>query len=936
MLRIRFTLLRLALVSAALASAALAPACGGGGGGAGDTGGNGGGGGGGDDEGIDPGKVPDLGPSTFTVAPAFGTPADGQASVTLALRLISLLGRPISGAQVELAVSGCGNVLATLPPTDIEGRTQGTLASFAGERKTIVARTLSGGRLTEFAPLSAEFLAIPERTYFVRVSGSDAATGRSPLAAWATLGHALQAAEDGATIHVGAGLHTGPLELVRASAAGTFVLAGDPSGRMTGDAGAVVIEAGGAAHALRVRDSRDVLIMNLTLRGGAAGLAIRDSSDVRVLDCRAHDNQHGIEVEGSSAVALQDCRLTHNALAGARVAASAQLRFENNLVYANQGRGLVLGGGVVDALVRYDTFYRNTGAHLLEEAPGGSGSIHGNLFVEGSAEAFLLQDPSGYAEGVNLVWANLLPGSGREPPGTLEGDPLFLGPAGPDGILGGAGGEDDDFRLHSESPALERAGEPARAVLLASRESLATRTTRADDELDGSGVDQPEANLGYHGRPAQPVHVSVPKGGARLALAAPAGARLDVREWTRETPLSTRALGTPAWDGRVEFLEQRLSPLETREELWAAQVDSGAGTRLRVQRWDGRAFDPPALAPLVDGLAPEVPGEKRFDLEYEDVSGGALLVWADGDGIPSYRRLERGRWSAVQPVSDLAAGAGAVRWVELVPRAGTDELVLVTLDDARDLVARLWNGTTFGVPQVLEANALLRPSWRSFEAAFEGLSGDLLVSWGFSAFAEETRWAELVRTSGQWRFGQHASTEVVGAQIELAADPGSNRIIGAFGGGDVNTDVAVSVWTGTQWVDTAELALHVPPDSRVLEPFWFGEAGLAGVVFRRAGHTGSFNFAVLQPTGWRIQADVVLQGTRGSVAPAARVQLRPVPGQARLLGFVLDVEGRLFGLRHNLERFQVTDEGLPLASGFDPLASSRPFDVALLPAGATP
>jgi len=912
----------------------LASACGGGGGGGGGTGGNGGGGGGGDDNGIDPGKVPDLGPSTFAVEPAFGTPADGQASVTIALRLISLLGRPISGAQVELAVSGCGNVLATLPPTDIEGRTQGTLASFAGERKTLVARTQSGGRLTEFAPLATEFLAIPARTYFVRASGSDAASGRSPLAAWATLGHALQAAEDGATIHVGAGLQAGPLELVRASDAGTFVLAGDPDGRMTGDAGAVVIEASGAAHALLVRDSRDVLITGLTLRGGGAGLAIRDSSEVRVLDCRAHDNQHGVEVEGSSAVALQDCRLTRNALAGARVGASTRLRFENNLVYANPGRGLVLGAGVLDALVRYGTFYRNEGTHLLEEAPGGTGSIHGNLFVEGSAEAFLLQDPSAYAEGVNLVWANLLPGSGREPPGILEGDPMFLEPAGRDGILGGTGAEDDDFRMASESAALEQAGEPARAVLLASGESLAVRTTRSDDELDGSGADQPEANLGYHGRPPEPVHVSVPKSGARLALAAPGGARLELREWTRETPLSTRALGAPAWDGRVEFLQQRLAPLETREELWAAQIDSGAGERIRVRRWDGRAFDPPALSPLAIGL-PGVTGEKRFDLEYEAVAGRALLVWADGDGIPSYTLLEHGRWSPVREVGDLAAGAGRVRWVELVPRAGTDELALVTLDDARDLVARLWNGTTFGAPQVLEANALLRPSWRSFEAAFEGLSGDLLVSWGFSAFAEETRWAELVRTSGQWRFGQHASTEVVGAQVELAADPGSNRIIGAFGGGDVNTDVAVSVWTGSQWVDTAELALHVPADSRVLEPFWFGSTSLAGVLFRREGHAGSFNLAVLQPTGWRIQADVVLQGSQGSVGPAAQVQLRSVPGQARLLGFVLGVDGRLFALRHNLERFQVMDEGLPLASGFDPLAAGRAFDLALLPERGT-
>jgi hypothetical protein len=47
---------------------------------------------------------------------------------------------------------------------------------------------------------------------------------------------------------------------------------------------------------------------------------------------------------------------------------------------------------------------------------------------------------------------------------------------------------------------------------------------------------------------------------------------------------------------------------------------------------------------------------------------------------------------------------------------------------------------------------LYREGFRPCHAAFEGLSGDLLVAWGFSRFAEETRWGTLERASGTWRF----------------------------------------------------------------------------------------------------------------------------------------------------------------------------------------
>ena len=101
---------------------------------------------------------------------------------------------------------------------------------FAGERKTILARIRSGSRVVELGPVVAEFLQIPENTFFVRAGGSDANDGRTPLEPWGSLAHALENVGPGATVHVGAGIHPGPFTLAVDSSAGIPLVLGSDSG----------------------------------------------------------------------------------------------------------------------------------------------------------------------------------------------------------------------------------------------------------------------------------------------------------------------------------------------------------------------------------------------------------------------------------------------------------------------------------------------------------------------------------------------------------------------------------------------------------------------------------------------------------------------------------------------------------------------------------
>ena len=909
-------------LATALAALLFVPACGAG---------SGGSGGGGGDEEIDPGRIPDLGRSEFLVAPAFGTPADGRTTVEIDLRLISLLGHPLGGAEVELEISGCGNLWKALPLTDVEGRTRGALASTVGELKTILARTKSGGRTTELVPRTTEFLLIPDDTFFVRASGSDANSGRSPREAWQTLAHALSMITAGATLHVGAGTYAGPLTLQHDSSATTpLVLSGDRAGRMTGDPGAVVIEAGGSPWALLLREADGVLVQGLTLRGAQTGLRIEDCSEIRVLACQPQENDFGIVVEGADGLVVQDCRISANRVDGLRVEGARRTRIENNLVYGNLQDGLVLLSPSEGTSIRFNTFYRNGRNHLREEEPGGSGAIEENILTEGGADPIALTLGSSYQTGPNMVWANQKPGPSRGfPEGSVEADPLFVDPFGPDGILGGSGADDDDFRLLANSTAIDLGHSLARDVVLGSRESLATRTTRADGLLEWSGADLPATNLGFHLAPPAPLFRPLPKHGARLGFVAPGEVGLHASTWDSGLPDALQDRPGPALEAEVVYLEQRMAPDESPEELVAAQVDTGTRGRILVRHWDGRRWSEPALAPFQDDIPRETLADRRFDLEYEDLSGRALFVLADGDGIPTYHVLERGRWSSGREVATSAAGAGRVAMVELVPWRGTNELALVTLDDRRDLVVTLWDGSAWGAPRLVTGNTIYTPSWRPFDAAFESLSGDLVVTWGFNRFAEETRWATFERASGEWRTGQHPSTEAVGAHVVLAGDPVSDRIAAVMGEGDLDNDVIVSVWNGSDWVHTAELTLAGPIANRGLELTWLGNTGVACAVFRRQGHTGSFNVAHFFPTtGWHIRDDVVLPG----VDKAAKVRLLSQTNSGRLVGLVLDVQGRLFGFRNDGRNYSVLNGGQPLATGLDPRARGRPFDVSLKPA----
>ena len=877
--------------------------------------------------------------STVAVGVPFGAVADGVETVPVTVTVRDSSGDPLENRTVTLTLEGTGGSLVQpAVPTDATGVATGSLsATIAGLQR--VTATVESVELNDRP--TVDFVRLSANTFYVRTTGSDTNVGDRPNDAWATLGFALTQLVAGDTLYVGSGTYAESLTFsTSGTAADPIEIHGDPSGAFTGDAGEVLVDAGGAAFGLQLNGVSNVVVRGLTLTGarpaGAAGggLYVNGGSDLYLFANEVRANDCGVQVVGATDVTLEANRVHSNDGTGGDgllLDGTTNVELWNNVVYGNAGFGLHLLDAAVNTTVELNTFYQNVGDQIREDGSGSIGSVRHSLLSEGSAAGIRLVAGTTITESNNLMWMHAGPDVqiGTDPPAPPSGsaNPQFLAPAGSDGMLGGVNAADDDFTVAAVSPALDAGAEDAERILLPFGGAVRGTSSLADGTLDGEDPDGDVVNLGAHLPAAVDAFSALDNGQARLMAhteddVRPRGLVRGTSGWQSATR------GAPMNED-VRWLVHRTSPLASAEEFLAGLSDDGASTQLYLRHWDGRRWseDHPLRRP-VSAIASANAGQRGFDLEIEGVSGDALFVYSDDDENPRYRVFSNGGWSADQDVFTTPPSAGTVLWIELVQRPGTDEIALVCLDDTETLSALVWTGSAWsdaGVPFVLGTQvAELRDS-RCFDAAFESQSGDLLVAWGFNTVIEETRYGSRT-TAGTWTTGQHASTDAVGTVFRLAADPTSDRIAAAVGEGLAGADVAGMIWDGSDWDDVAgDLVLGGPTGQIDLGVAWVGTTGEAVVILDRDAGAGTLQWArwrFFAAGGWSNQADVSLSGLGDLVS----VELRGVPGQDALKAFFVDDQGDLFALDY--DGSQWSSDGASLVSGLDMDGASEPFDVS--------
>jgi len=359
----------------------------------------------------------------------------------------------------------------------------------------------------------------------------------------------------------------------------------------------------------------------------------------------------------------------------------------------------------------------------------------------------------------------------------------------------------------------------------------------------------------------------------------------------------------PRPDGRVVWIAPLLSgPLD---ELVALKVDRQPAPRLELWRWSGGTWT------LVNTRLTGDLDKRDFDLATDGET--VLLVSGDGGPRPLLTRLSGPSSISADPLPINDGGDsgpdlsnGAVLWVQLVAAPGSPgEATLLFADANADLVAVPWSKGAWDVSRATLLGSQLKTnvttgvvSNRAFDGAYES-SGALLVAWGRASSTSDYGFAWRRRPAGgTWSTVAKVPAPATGLThaLDLAAEPGGDRIAGAFFDlGDSVERLGLATWNGAAWVggeldgqtrDVNDTATGDMPGGVA----WCASGPLA--VY--ADDTpGKIDWASWADAAWKVQPDVDVPG-KGLTESA---QLERLPSRDAALVVLSDDQRRLFHAR---------------------------------------
>jgi parallel beta-helix repeat protein len=278
---------------------------------------------------------------------------------------------------------------------------------------------------------------------------------------------------------------------------------------IVGDEAALVLNVGilenNFQDGVRVKGGSLDAVDILALSNGTKGVSVSAAERMIWLGGRvAGTRGNGIQASETDAVSITDARIHSNRGDGITIYDGGMAVLTNNLVYGNDSTGILLTDvlhGTSDAEITNNTIYDNANRGLMlgdaELVTNSNAVVLRNIFAGNGTAGINVTSRSmpGYAGNFNFNPDRYGPFT---PVGLNDifdvGDPLFVDPSGPDGVLGGEGWADDAFHLQqtaagqdSQSAAVDAGGVPSAVA------GMAQMTTRSD--LVG---DQGMVDLGFH------------------------------------------------------------------------------------------------------------------------------------------------------------------------------------------------------------------------------------------------------------------------------------------------------------------------------------------------------------------------------------------------------------------------------------------------------
>ncbi|MCK4997374.1 hypothetical protein KAS08_03640 [Candidatus Pacearchaeota archaeon] len=242
---------------------------------------------------------------------------------------------------------------------------------------------------------------------------------------------------------------------------------------------------------------------------------------------------------------------------------------------------------------------------------------------------------------------------------------------------------------------------------------------------------------------------------------------------------------------------------------------------------------------------------RAFDIEYEGISGNALIVYESSsvaDSNLAYRLWNGTGYSSEQILT--TPFSNTVHWVSLVSKTGTNDIMLLAHDSLSSLYVIPWNGTAFDSTKDVLFTGMISNIKEHFTFAWEELSNDGIVSYG-----SLSNWAYRTYTHSTGSWGAENTVDVgdggIGA-VRMCSDKNSDYI--GIIWIDSGSDVQARMWDGStilagEPVEDASVELNGANNANV-DCTWNNEGtrALFGFVDRNALSMDYFNFT--KPNVW--------------------------------------------------------------------------------------
>lgn len=237
--------------------------------------------------------------------------------------------------------------------------------------------------------------------------------------------------------------------------------------------------------------------------------------------------------------------------------------------------------------------------------------------------------------------------------------------------------------------------------------------------------------------------------------------------------------------------------------------------------------------------------ERPFDVAYEQNSGDLLIAYRASATDNLYYRTYNGTTISTEANYALSV-TDDLRFVRLVPKPGSDEIMLLTINTGMDICAAVWNGSAWTSPILLETTTKSAGD-EGMHATYESLSGHALVAWaddGVNTFRYRT-WDGTF-----WSY--EATGPALGSKdprwIRMTPNPLSDQIL--LGSLDGKEDLYTVTWGGSSW-GTSLLLEDSTPDANSREfDIAYANGGVQALVVWGQSTDSYFYYRVWDGSAW--------------------------------------------------------------------------------------